>query len=266
MPTRADGAGMVVAAWGDILTAMRAAGQRVPGEDHGGAVDVVGWFGGWRTLPDFAAVGRRRLLVSAWTAPVASGEAWLNGPLAHVLPDGTAASYLPSGEAAVLAVPLPFYVGSGAPAREVAARAGTSTELVHRCLLARLDHRLPAGPRLDLTAGGWSLAAAVTLVLVRQARPAAAIVLHTELAKASLPPVWRRLAENLAVRWQTPVARDERAGPETLLDSVTAPGAPVAMAEMTPWLPDDLVLPLAAALNRHSDILPRSMLAGGESP
>jgi hypothetical protein len=193
--------------------------------------------------------GRRTICISVAGE---HGGQYYDGPLIHVRPDGDVASLIPSGGHATLRIPSMIVAGSrGIPWDEALALEKMDDDKVHRCLLARMDAYLgPLGDQpLSFELGRPSARAAGLLVLLRQARPEAAIHVHvsTEALGAQRGP-WRRLGQNIGV---------------DLLDGTTgkktSPSAP-HLSLPTHLIDDPWVLPLIRAINRISDVIPRSLI------
>lgn len=206
---------------------------------HDEARPLASWL---REIGEFASRRRRRTLVVSvvgWEAGV-----WYDGPLAHVLPSGNFASYVPTGGPAALALPVaPSEDLVGVDLATALALEGTADEALHRTMLAAVDAQLPGdGATVRLLAEALDARTALALALLRQARPEAPITLVVPGGKHALPPAWRRFTENAALI----VAEGSQAAfSSTLLGSTLAPKNVAALARQ---------------VNSISEILPKSIL------
>lgn len=162
---------------------------------------------------------------------------WYDGPLAHVLPDGRVASFVPSGGPAELFVPDGLTAEiRGVPWDDAAALEGPAPARQLRCLTAELDARLPAGPLVFALAAG-DLRAACILTVIRKVRYEERLA----VALAAPPsPAFRRFAQN------TGFFLVSDAGGLPLADYMTA-------------VNDDETAPLARELNRLSAVIPAGL-------
>lgn len=188
--------------------------------------------------------GERTVIVSVQA--LVAGSTWLDGPLAHVLADGTLASYVPSGEPAVLKVPIQPELVTGHVLAVMSSLEGTEAERAHRCLLGYIRSTLPLPPaHLHLT-GPLELSKAVALALTRQVHLAAELTVWTA-PEMPLPPAWRRACQNLAIKVCT-------LGPK-----VSRPAVLIDITDLARPISPEAAQATALSLRRFSDILPMKL-------
>lgn len=196
----------------------------------------------WDDLCDeLTPVSSRRTLVLAalgWHE-----GAWFDGPLAHVLENGTIASYVPSGGPATLALPRRRLSTQVGVTQDAALQTeGSRARRAHRCLSAAMEARLAAGERpLTIDGDEHSLRAALALALVRQAHPEEQVRLAVAGGVRALPVTWRRFTENAGI-------------------IVTTAKYHVALSELAAIIPRGMEHEIAQVVNELSDLLPRSWL------
>lgn len=117
---------------------------------------------------------------------------WHDGPLAHVLPDGSVASYIPSGGPACLEIPDKLTPGlTGISWDEAMALDGLFEQRHLRCLEAELAARLPHGS-LQLAAGSDDLRMVCLLAAIRKVRYEERLTISITAPS----PSFRRFAQN----------------------------------------------------------------------
>jgi len=197
--------------------------------------------------PQLNAVEGDYFLVSAFGWHNGS---WCDGPLARVHSGAFVSNYLPTGGAAALIVSTE--PGASPPPLEpwtsTQELEGTTGERIHRCLLGQMQSALDLLPTPDTTGwlcriNKWSPATAVELVLACQATAGVPLAAMPNPELGAPPPAWRRLCQNLGVKFVSK---------PTPLVAFDLPGlAPLASAAQLD--------PLQDALNRLSDVIPRSL-------
>ena len=172
---------------------------------------------------------------------------WYDGPIAHLLPDGSVASFIPSGGSATLLIPesLPSTIHGVSPTDALALEDRHGLR-AHRCLLARIDHYLTTHRSQAYFLDSYSLKALCLLVLMRQARPDTDLKVYLpDALYGSLSGPWRRFGQNVSVVW----AREKKGETEALLAPL-----PVQL------IPDEWSVYLSHSINKRSDVIPRSLL------
>lgn len=158
----------------------------------------------------------------------------MDGPLAHVLPDGSVASYVPSGGPAILEVPDVVAPGLKGVSWEEATRLeGAFGQRLLRCLAAEMDARLPRED-LRFVVEAADLRSACLLGVVRKVRYDEVI----EVAyRGEVGAAFRRFAQNAGL----------------------VKGKGTEGLRLDFGLSDGEVRLLAEALNELSDLLPESI-------
>jgi hypothetical protein len=166
-----------------------------------------------------------------------NGTDWLDGPLVHVLADGSIASYLPSGGPGELVVPDTPQRGLVGVSWDDALRLeGEPGSQLLRCFAAEMAARLPLGD-LRFHVAAPDLRAACLLAVMRKVRYDARIEVHCQVEPAA---GFRRFAQNAGLL-------PGKGGGLELEDF----GGTVRAADIGP---------LAAALNRFSALLPAGLI------
>lgn len=225
---------------------------------HGARIDL-------RSLPPaFAVDATLRVITSPWDAdawdlsPERSlrtlvlslagwrNDVWNDGPLTHILADGTVASYVPSGGDATLAIPRVLRLSTVGVALNAALNTeGSADERAHRCLVAALSSRLPVDQaEISMRGERYVAVDALAMALVKQARPDALLSLIVEGGARALTPAWRRFTENAGI-------------------AVTESGDGLPLSSFAEMVPAHLVGRLALVVNSISEVLPKSVLSQG---
>ena len=170
-------------------------------------------------------------------------EAWNDGPLAHILPNGHVVSYVPSGGPAELEIPTKAAGGLiGITWDEAVLLEGSAAARQLRCFVAEMAARLPDGAvQFSAATGDW-LRTAVVLLVARKVRYEARLTVAIDAP----PPAFRRFAQNAGI-----FLTDGGAARSGALD-LAGFAAAVAPAEAAG---------LATELNRMSEVIPVGLTA-----
>ena len=199
----------------------------------------------------------RRFLIAAvgWC-----GGQWHDGPLLHAR-DQRVLSYLPSGGAGGLGVPVADRndAASGVSCHAALALEGSLGDQARRCLVAAMADLIGRGERqaapgsaelkVVSEASQLGLADAVTLALLREARPGLGMEL---VCAAPMEPPMRRLCQNLEIRIRSAVQDTDATGSGARRQGTLR----ITLLEARRVISSPLVQPLAEAFCTASDVIP----------
>jgi hypothetical protein len=206
--------------------------------------------------------GRRTLVVSAAGA-VDGGKTWIDGPLAHLTPDGRVASLVPEGATAagkgggtsLTLVPALWEGEQEVVAADIAETSrGALPQRARRCATAHVVALATRHASTDssllhasLTLDTLGVREALALALLRPHLGQASVPLYLSSPTADLPAAWRRFAEHTGYAL-TPTSEGDAPSPARLAASTLATA-----------VPEFLTAALRAAVNSPSDVLPPSL-------